>query len=169
MRTIVSGVMFLVLGLCLTTSPATAADDPPTHGDFVEMNATLKEIARLLKQQAEAQKVDVLMKRVTLAATQLASAQDRLNRIGGERRSVESERNELDTRLAMLQKEAVSSPEADANLARIAGIRNQLQTLQDRLNTLRQEQITAENEIETLRREARDWQTLLDKTITGGS
>jgi chromosome segregation ATPase len=123
----------------------------------------------LLKQQAESQKVDVLMKRVTLAATQLTNAQDRLSRIGQERRSLESERNELETRLAMFQKEPLSSPDAEANIARIAGIRNRLQTIQERLNALRQEQITAENEIEALRREARDWQALLDKTITGAS
>jgi hypothetical protein len=41
MKRIVSGVMFLLLSMCLI-APAFAADDPPTHGDFVEMNATLK-------------------------------------------------------------------------------------------------------------------------------
>ena len=67
----------------------------------------------------------------------------------------------------MLSKEPASSPEAEANIARISGIRNRLQTIQERLNALRQEQVTAENEIESLRRDARDWQTLLDKTIAG--
>jgi chromosome segregation ATPase len=166
MRQTVSAVLFLVAGTCLAAAPASATEDQPTHSDLVEMNATLKEIARSLKQQAATQKADVLLKRVTLATTQLATAQERWNRLEQERRALEGERGELETMLTAAQKE---TPDTDATRARIAGIRSHLQGLQDRLNALRQEQVAAENDVATLRREARDWQTLLDKMITGGS
>ncbi len=166
MRQTLSAVLFLVLGMCLAAAPASATEDQPTHSDLVEINATLKEIARSLKQQAETQKADVLLKRVTLATTQLATAQERFNRLEQERRALEGERGELETMLTTAQKE---TPDTDATRARIAGIRSHLQGHQDRLNALRQEQVAAENDVAALRREARDWQTLLDKTITGGS
>ncbi|MDP9360823.1 MAG: hypothetical protein M3P29_05155 [Acidobacteriota bacterium] len=122
------------------------------------MNATLKEIARSLKQQADTQKADLLLKRVTLATTQLANAQERLNRIDLDIRALENERGEFETLLA-----------AKSATAPRDGVKSHLQGVQERLNALRQERGSVQNDIEALRREARDWQTLLDKTITGGS
>jgi chromosome segregation ATPase len=160
--------MFLLFGICLAASPASAAQDQPMHSDLAEMNATLKEIARALKQQAETQKADLMLKRITLATTQLAKARERLNGIDQEMRARESERGEFETLLAAAQKEP-ATPGRPASREQIAEIKARLQGLQERLSALRQERVAVENEIEALRREARDWQTLLDKTITGGS
>ncbi len=157
MRRYASGVMLVLFATCLAAS-AFAAEDQPTHNDLVEMNATLKEIARSLKQQADTQKADLLLKRVTLATTQLANAQERLNRIDLDIRALENERGEFETLLA-----------AKSATAPRDGVKSHLQGVQERLNALRQERGSVQNDIEALRREARDWQTLLDKTITGGS
>ena len=158
-------VTFLVLSMFLAGSSAAAAEDRAAHDDLAEMNATLKEIARTLRQQAETQKADLLLKRVMLATTQLANAQDRLNRIDRELSALDAERLELENQLAS-QKEA--GPSGDAP-ARARETKSRWQSVQDRLSALRQERGFADNDISALRREARDWQTLLDKTLTSGS
>jgi chromosome segregation ATPase len=165
MNRFVSGVLIVAFGSCLTASSAFAAEDP-THNDLAEINATLKEIARMLKQQLETQKGDLLLKRVTFAATQLANAQERLNGIDREIGLKEKDRGEWESMLSAQQKAPPGDPAVTQS--RIAALRSDLQSIQDRLNALHQERITVENDVQTLRREARDWQTLLDKTITGG-
>lgn len=169
MNRCVSGVMFLLIGMCLAASTAFAAEDQPTHNDLAEMNATLKEIARTLRQQAETQRADLLLKRVTLATTQLAKAQERMHVIDQEIGARESERGEFETLLAAAQKETAPRGTQASSREQVGEIKTRLQSLQERLSALRQERVTAENDIEAQRREARDWQTLLDKTLTGGS
>ena len=168
MRRHVSGVLLVVFGACLAASTAFAAEEPPTHNDLAEINATLKEIARSLKQQVQTQKADVLLKRLTFATAQLANAQERLNKIDKEIGIAESDRGEFETLLAAAQKE---TPRVDptSKETEIAANKARLQAIRDRLSALNQERISAENDIGTLRRDARDWQELLDKAITGGS
>lgn len=166
MRRQVSGFLLVLFGTCLAASTAFAAEDQPAHNDLAEINATLKEIARTLKQQVQTQKADVLLKRLTFATTQLANAQERLNRIDKEIGVAESDRGEFEGLLASAQRE---TPPANPALANIPAIKARLQAIRDRLSALNQERISAENEIGTLRRDARDWQELLDKAITGGS
>ena len=161
MKTSLSAVMCLVF-MCLAGSPATAADDQTT---LAEISSTLKEIARALKQQAAAQRADLLLKRVTLATTQLVSAQERWKRIDQDIRTLESENGELDMLLASAKRDPAPGESGPA-AARSAEIKRRMQKVQDRLGTLRQERVSAENDIETLRREVRDWQTLLDRSIT---
>jgi chromosome segregation ATPase len=155
-------ILVVVFSACLAASSAFAADEP-THNDLAEMNATLKEIARALKQQLETQKGDLLLKRMTFAATQLTNAQERLNSIDRAAATLDKDRLELESMLAAAQKEAQPGDGAPARL------KSQWQAVQDRLNALRQERIGVENDIQSLRREVRDWQTLLDKTLTSGS
>jgi chromosome segregation ATPase len=143
-----------------------AAEDQPTHNDLAEINATLKEIARTLKQQVLTQKGDLIIKRLTFATTQLANAQERLNRIDKEIGVAESDRGEFETLLAYAQRE---TPPANPGPASIPAIKAKLQAIRDRLGALNQERISAENDIATLRRDTRDWQELLDKTLTGGT
>lgn len=156
------GVLVVVFSACLAASSVLGAEEP-THNDLAEMNATLKEIARALKQQVEAQKGDLLLKRMTFAATQLTNAQERLNSIDRAAATLDKDRIELESMLAAAQKEAQPGDGAPSRL------KSQWQSLQDRLSALRQERIGVENDIQSLRREVRDWQTLLDKTLTSGS
>jgi len=156
------GVLVIVFIACLAASSAFAADEP-THNDLAEMNATLKEIARSLRQQLEAQKADLLLKRLTFAATQLTNAQERLNSIDRAAATLDKDRLELESMLAVAQKEAQPG---DGTPSRI---KSQWQAVQDRLSALRQERIGVENDIQSLRRDVREWQTLLDKTLTSGS
>ena len=161
MKRSVSGVLFVFFGTFLAAS-AFAAEEP-THNDLAEINATLKEIARTLKQQVETQKADLLLKRVTFATTQLANARERLSSIDREIALAEKDRGELETILAARQRDM---PAGDL---RIGEVKSQWQEIRDRLSTLHQQRISAENDIEAQRRDVREWQALLDKTITGGA
>ena len=169
MHRYLSGALGVFLSAFLAASPALAAEDQPTHNDLVEMNTTLKEIVRALKQQAETQKADLLLKRVTLATTQLANAQERLSRIDRELAALENERGEVEAVMAAAQREQTPPADPVAAQARTAEIKRHWQSVQDRLNGLRQERVVAENDLGALRREARDWETLLDKMLTSGS
>ncbi len=157
----VSGVLLVLFGSLFAASSAVAAEEP-THNDLAEINATLKEIARTLRQQVETQKADLLLKRVAFATTQLANTRDRLISIDREIALAEKDRGELEMVLAARQRD---TPAGDP---RIAEIKSQWQEVKDRLSALRQQRITVENDIEAQRRDVRDWQALLDKAITGG-
>jgi chromosome segregation ATPase len=167
MRRNVSGFLLIVFGTCLAASTALAAEDPPTHNDLAEINATLKEIARTLKQQVQTQKADLILKRLTLATTQLASAQERLTRIDREIGLAEGERDEFEAVLALAQRETPAN--AVPSDTKIPALKGRLQAIRDRVTALHQERISTENEMGPLRRDARDWQELLDKAITGGT
>lgn len=156
----VSGVLLVLFGTLFAAS-AFAAEEP-AHNDLAEINTTLKEIARTLKQQVETQKADLLLKRVTFATTQLANARERLRSIDREIALAEKDRDELETILAARQ------TDMPAGNPRIAEVKSQWQEVKDRLSALHQQRISAENDIEAQRRDVRDWQTLLDKAITGG-
>ncbi|HEX7680388.1 MAG TPA: hypothetical protein VF713_19810, partial [Thermoanaerobaculia bacterium] len=99
----VSGVL-LVLFSTLFAASAFAAEET-AHNDLAEINATLKEIAGMLRQQVETQKADLLLKRVTFATTQLASARERLSSIDREIALAERDRGDLETVLAARQKD----------------------------------------------------------------
>ena len=152
---------------CLAQSPPPATDDPSRHANLAEIAATLKQIERTLKEQTEIQKADLLLRRVAFASTQLAAAQEKLRRISEEIRTRRDEGAELETGLTLIEKETPASDTAAAvHRARIAETKSRMTNAQDRLNALEQDRVAAENEIQTLRREARDWQAFLDKTLT---
>src|SRR6266480_1238635 len=84
----------------LLLSPMAAAQS--TSGDET-MRVELARIDASLKQQAETQQADLLLKRVTLSVTQLAASEERLKRIDQETRTLRDENTELQTSLKMLQ------------------------------------------------------------------
>lgn len=162
-----SAVVVLVAMPCLAESPTPATADASGHADLVKIAATLNQIELTLKQQAETQKADLLLKRLMFTSTQLAATQENLKRVSEEIRVRRNENADLETGLAMLEKEIPPSDNALAmRRARIADARSRLANDQDRLNALEQEKVAAENEIQSLRREARDWQAMLDRALT---
>ncbi len=70
----------------------------------------------------------------------------------------------------MLKRFQTETPQLDSSavnqVARIAGTKSRVTAIQDRLVALSQDRVSAENDVEMLRREVRDWQTVLDKTLT---
>ncbi len=162
-----SAVIVLMAMPCLAESPTPPTADLSGHADLAKIAAALNQIELTLKQQAETQKADLLLKRLMFVSTQLAATQESLKRISEEIRVRRNENAELETGLAMLEKEIPPSDNALAiHRARIADARSRLANDHDRLNALEQEKVAAENDIQTLRREARDWQALLDRALT---
>lgn len=162
-----SAVIVLVAMPCLAQSPTPPTADPSAHADLAKIAAALNQIELTLKQQAETQKADLLLKRLMFVSTQLAATKESLKRTSEEIRVRRNENAEIETRLAMIEKEIPPSDNALANQrARIADARSSLANDQDRINALEQEKVAAENEIQSLRREARDWQALLDRALT---
>src|SRR5690348_1668712 len=124
------------------------------------MNATLHEIARELR-------ADLMMKRVTLATTQLAAAEEKLKRIDQETGTVRDQLGEFEAAQKAIQaKEPASEEAANVRREQIAEINRRLTSFQDRLAVLARERIDSANEIEARRRVAREWQTQLDKALT---
>jgi len=167
MKTWLCGVVILLAIPCLAESPTPATADLSGHAELVRIAATLNEIELTLKHQAETPKADLLLKRLMFSSTQLASARENLRRIEEEIRARRDESAGLETGLAVVDRETPASDSAAAvHRARMAEIKSRMASIQDRLNTLEQDRVAAENEIQTLRREARDWQALLDRTLT---
>src|SRR5258708_7345062 len=89
-------------------------DDRDTRSELAEMNSTLKEMVLLLKEQAAIQKSDLLMRRVTLASTELAGAQERLRRLDQETIGLKSDQGEFEGLLSRVQAEDATSEGARA-------------------------------------------------------
>ncbi len=163
-----SALLFLLIISPGAAARPTTSDDQPVRAELAEINVTLKEIAAILKQQAAAQKGDLLMKRLTFTSTQLAAAQEKLKRLDQEIRVLREESADLEGRLSRMQTETPPPEEtATTRRTRTLQIRSSLAAIQDRIGAVSQDKVAVENDVEALRREARDWQTLLDKTLTG--
>ena len=138
---------------------AQATADQSLRDELAQINASLKDIANTLKQQAETQQADLLLKRATFAATQLSAAEERLKRIDQDARTLRGQSGEYE--MMAKRRQSKTPPE---ELSTEAG--EQLAEMKERLVALGQERITAENEIVTLRRDEREWRALLDKFLT---
>ena len=166
MKTLMLSAVVALLLSPVAAAQSTSADES-LRDELARIDASLKEIARALKQQAETQHADLLLKRVTLSLTQLAADEDRLKRIEQETRTLRDEEAELQTSLKMVQaKAAHSAATVTPHRDEIGEINSRLSTIQDRLTTLNEQRIESQNEIERLRRDAREWQTLLDKFLS---
>jgi len=141
----------------LMAAPQAASADHDIHDELVRINASLREIALALKQQTEVQHADLLLKRVTLAATQLSAAEEKLKRIDQEIGTLREQNSEFETYLKSAQTTTPSSSAAE--------IKSRIASIQERVGVLTQDRVGAQNEIETLRRDAREWQTSLDKLL----
>ena len=127
---------------------AQATADQSLRDELAQINASLKDIANTLKQQAETQQADLLLKRATFAATQLSAAEERLKRIDQDARTLRAQSGEYE--MMAKRRQSKTPPE---ELSTEAG--EQLAEMKERLVALGQERITAENEIVTLRRDER--------------
>lgn len=134
---------------------------PAQRSDLAEISETLKRIEVALKHQADIQKADLLLRRVMFAATQIATAETSLKRIEEESRSVRGESSDIESAIKRLEQ----SPESEERQAQMLAGRNRITNLQDRLTALEQERVSIQNEIQGLRRDNREWQALLDKTL----
>jgi chromosome segregation ATPase len=71
--------------------------------ELARVNATLKEIAALLNRQSDMQSIDLLMKRVQLAQSQVTELEGRIRTDESELRGLENQSNSLEMRLKTLR------------------------------------------------------------------
>src|SRR5260221_5534366 len=161
---IISTVVVLVLAP-MAAAQSTSAEEG-LRGELARIDSSLKEIARALKQQAETQQADLLLKRVALSLTQLAAGDERLKRIDQEIRTLRDEEAELQTSLKAVQARATQADGAPSRRDPTGESNSRMSTIHERLTTLGEQRIETQNEIERQRRDAREWQAALDKFLT---
>jgi chromosome segregation ATPase len=166
MKTLILSTVVALILSPMAAAQSTSADET-MRVELARMDASLKEIARALKQQAETQQADLLLKRVTLSLTQFAAGEERLKRIDQETRTLRDEDAEMQTSLKMLTaKSATPETSATPHRDQIGEINSRVSTIQERLATLNEQRIETQNEIERLRSDAREWQAALDKFLS---
>jgi predicted nucleic acid-binding Zn-ribbon protein len=131
------------------------------RNDLGEISDTLKRIESALKHQTEIQKADVLLRRVMFAAAQIATAEASLKKLDDESRTLRAENTDLESAMKRLE----TASESDAQRAQLSYAKNRMTTIQERLSTIEQERVSTANEIQALRRDSREWQAMLDKTL----
>ena len=161
---------FLALPLVLLPLNA-AAQAPPVPADpgmeLARINATLKEIAALLKGQSDLQGLDLLMKRVQLSESQLAEHERRLRGSESELRSLESERGNLEMRLKMFTSQVERAPKEDFPQLELvsAQAEEELKRVRQRIALLRPEIVALEGDVQSRADDLRSWQSLLDRRL----
>ncbi|HEX9670215.1 MAG TPA: hypothetical protein VGC93_12120 [Thermoanaerobaculia bacterium] len=139
----------------------------PVVEELAKLNATLREIAGLMKKQEELQRVDLLIKRVQMTAGQLTDAERQLKTAESELRSLDHEKGELEGRLAMLsasdgKAEDLSPEQSEVIVARID---EELKRVRQRSSELRGEVEELRNRIAAREHELRDWQAVIDRRL----
>lgn len=154
----------LLLSLLIVTPPLLHAQPTPPaaqRDDLADISETLKRIELALKHQTELQKADVLLRRVMFAASQIATAEASLKKLDEESGSLRTEKRELDNAIQGFE----DAPESEAKRTQLAYAKIRMPEIQERLSAMEQERVSIANEIQALRRDSREWQALLDKTL----
>jgi septation ring formation regulator EzrA len=84
-----------------------------------------------------------------------------LKKLDDESRTLRAESTDLESAAKRLE----TATESDAQRAQLAYAKNRTTTIQERLSTIEQERVSTANEIQALRRDSREWQAMLDKTL----
>jgi len=155
-------LLALSLSIAITFSLRAQTTMPPAQrSELGEISDALKRIETALKHQTEIQKADVLLRRVMFAATQIATAEASLKKLDDEGRTLRAENTDLQSALKRLD----AATESEAQREQLSYAKNRMTTIQERLSAIEQERVSSANEIQALRRDSREWQAMLDKTL----
>ena len=150
------------LSIAITFSLRAQTTVPPTQrSELSEISDTLKRIESVLKHQTDIQKADVLLRRVMFAATQIATAEASVKKLDDESRTLRAENTDLESAVKRLE----TARESDAQRVQLSYAKNRMTTIQERISAIEQERVSTANEIQALRRDSREWQAMLDKTL----
>ena len=155
-------LLALSLSIAIPFSLQAQPNAPPApRNDLSEISDTLKRIEATLHHQTEIQKADVLLRRVMFAATQIATAEASLKKLDDEGRTLRAESGELESAIKRLERTA----ESEGQREQLSYAKNRIAAIQERLTALEQDRVSVANEIQALRRDSREWQAMLDKTL----
>ena len=105
---------------------------------------------------------DILLRRVMFAATQIAAAEANLKMLDDENATLRGENVQIEAAVKGIEREA---PDSESRRMQLTYAKNRMAAIQERLSAMEQERVAAQNELQTLRHESREWQTLLDKAL----
>jgi chromosome segregation ATPase len=166
----IMGIMAALLtwtGAPLQAQPAAGGGDPVAV-ELAKLNATLKDIALLLRQQGESGELELLIKRVELAETRLAERERALAAAEAEQRSLDGERSQLELSLEMIAAQAERGggelPDTQAE-AMTAQTEAQLRRVRQRTAELAREIAGLENAIASQAAEVQSWKSILDRRL----
>ena len=166
----VEGCLVLAAAGAPAVSEEPAAEDGSARlvKEMAALNQSMREAVALLKQHLEAQKMQLLMRRIEIRHDGLISIEEELRKTRDERLSVSEELDQLDLSLGSL----------DQRIEDEAGLRQtnewrmmksemeiRAKTLKDRLLGLDQKVIDLENDLSGRRAEIREWEDLIDEAL----
>lgn len=164
--------ILMTLLLALLPLAVSAQNAPPPAGDvaaeLAKVNATLKEIAALLSRQSDIQSLDLLMKRVQLADSQVADFERRRRSAQDELHGLEAERTSVEMRLKMFSSRAehAEAEKVEGSLAIMTEqAERELKRIRQRIGQLTPEIAALEGDLATRREELRSWQSDLDRRL----
>ena len=164
---ILVGLGFVLLTSPLLAQPSASGTPDPVAAELARLNATLKEIVTLLRQQRESDELGLVIKRLELAEGRLAEDERRLAAAEGNRRSLESERTQLEMRLKMMASELERHgdvPVAEVE-AMTTGLEAELKRVRQRAAEMDGEIAALEGDVAARRREVEEWKTVLDRRL----
>jgi predicted nucleic acid-binding Zn-ribbon protein len=157
-----TSILALSLSIAIACSLQAQTSAPSAQrSDLTDISETLKRIEAALKHQTDIQKADVLLRRVMFAATQIATAEMNLKKLDDEARALRAENADLENGAKRLE----AMPESDGQRVQLSYAKNRMASIQERLAAIEQERVSAANDIQGLRRDSREWQAMLDKTL----
>lgn len=168
MRKVLLAVTILVLGAAPVVGQAPNAANDPVAAELANLNVTLKEIVVLLRAQRESDELALLIKRVELAEARLAERERALKVAQSERRSLDSEKAQLELRLEMVAAEAEGAggempiAQVDAMTAQVEG---ELRRVRQRATELANEVALLESSVASQSRDVQAWQSHLDRRL----
>lgn len=162
--------LFSALAILAWASGAAAQVSAPEATLVEEMaraRVALENIVTLLKQQAGAQDLDLLLKRVQIAATRVTSAESALRAAQTDWHGLEAEKSGVELRLGMLKLQAEAGEgEVRPQFEVMAeNTETERKRVLQRMSQLTQEIAARQAELDQRHEELEDWQRVLDRRL----
>jgi len=173
----VSLVVAVVAAVALSTASIALPQEPapPQATDLAvsmaELNASMKQIASLLREHLDKQEADLLMKRMEFSSRALASQEQLLRSAVNDRDGLVQEMKELQLRLDQIQAESDRAPGAGARPSEDEFRRMSMEfelrqgLYKEQLAAAEQKVMELENDVMKYRDEIRIWQELVDARL----
>lgn len=135
--------------------------------EMAKARVALENIVTVLEQRAGAQDLDVLMKRVQIAATRLTSVESALRAAQADWNALETERSGVELRLGQLRLRAESGGEGVRPMFELMAesTETERKRVLQRMIQLTQEIAARRAELDRRRDELADWQRVLDRRL----
>jgi hypothetical protein len=167
MRRLLAVVALAVAPVAALAQPSSPPPPAAEAAELARINASLREVLSLLRQQSEVQSTELLMKRVQLAESRLAESNNRLRAATAERRALETAKASLEGRIELIaarmaQSTTEGSPEIEAMSRQVIV---EQRRIQQRLSALAEETGKLESEVSSQSADLASWQDALDRAL----